>query len=180
MKIKTIEPIAVALPMKKPVQMAGETVAHADNVFVRIESEDGVVGWGEAASAPTMTGETVAGMMAAIELMAPKLLGGAADDFVAASAAIHAQLYGNSGAKAAIEIALHDLVGRATGRPVYALLGGKARSRMAVLAVIGSQDAAADLREALQRWNAGYRAFKIKVGLGAPEADASRAQRTTV
>jgi muconate cycloisomerase len=160
--------------MKKPVQMAGETVAHADNVFVRIESEDGMVGWGEAASAPTMTGETVAGMMAAIELMAPKLLGGAADDFAAASVAMDAQLYGNSGAKAAIEIALHDLVGRATGRPVYAVLGGKARSRMSVLAVIGSEDAAADLREAQQRWNAGYRAFKIKVGLGGPEADAVR------
>jgi muconate cycloisomerase len=173
-KIKRIEPIAVSLPMKKPVQMAGETVVHADNVFVRIESEDGMVGWGEAASAPTMTGETVAGMMAAIELMAPKLLGGAADDFAAASVAMDAQLYGNSGAKAAIEIALHDLVGRATGRPVYALLGGKARSRMAVLAVIGSEDAAADLREAQQRWNAGYRAFKIKVGLGTPEADATR------
>jgi muconate cycloisomerase len=43
-----------------------------------------------------------------------------------------------------------------------------------VLAVIGSEDAAADLREAQQRWNAGYRAFKIKVGLGAPEADATR------
>jgi muconate cycloisomerase len=71
-KIKRIEPIAVSLPMKKPVQMAGETVAHADNVFVRIESEDGMLGWGEAASAPTMTGETVAGMMAAIELMASK------------------------------------------------------------------------------------------------------------
>jgi muconate cycloisomerase len=173
-KIKRIEPIAVSLPMKKPVQMAGETVAHADNVFVRIESDDGVVGWGEAASAPTMTGETVAGMMAAIELMAPKLLGAAADDFVAASAAMDSQLYGNSGAKAAIEIALHDLAGRATGRPVYALLGAKARSRMPVLAVIGSEDAAADLREAQQRWNAGYRAFKIKVGLGAPEADATR------
>jgi muconate cycloisomerase len=173
-KIKRIEPIAVSLPMKKPVQMAGETVAHADNVFVRIESDDGVVGWGEAASAPTMTGETVAGMMAAIELMAPKLLGAAADDFVAASAVMDSQLYGNSGAKAAIEIALHDLAGRATGRPVYALLGAKARSRMPVLAVIGSEDAAADLREAQQRWNAGYRAFKIKVGLGAPEADATR------
>ena len=74
MKIKTIEPIAVSLPMKKPVQMAGETVAQADNVFVRIESDAGVVGWGEAAAAPTMTGETVAGMMAAIELMRPKLL----------------------------------------------------------------------------------------------------------
>ena len=52
MKIKTIEPIAVSLPMLKPVIMAGEEVRRADNVLVRIETDSGVVGWGEAASAP--------------------------------------------------------------------------------------------------------------------------------
>jgi muconate cycloisomerase len=179
-KIKTIEPIAVSLPMKKPVQMAGETVARADNVLVRVESEDGVVGWGEAASAPVMTGETVASMMAAVELIAPGLLKRAADDFAGAAAAMEARLYGNSGAKAAIEIALHDLVGRATGRPVYALFGGRQRSRMPVLAVIGSEDGAADLREAEERWAAGYRAFKIKVGLGSPQADAERTRSVCI
>jgi L-alanine-DL-glutamate epimerase-like enolase superfamily enzyme len=173
-KIKTIEPIAVSLPMKKPVQMAGETVTRADNVLVRIESEDGVVGWGEAASAPTMTGETVASMMAAIELLTPGLLKRSADDFAGAAAAMTARLYGNSCAKAAIEIALHDLVGRATNRPVYSLFGARQRSRMPVLAVIGSLDVAADLREARERFDAGYRAFKIKVGLGSAGADAER------
>ena len=79
MKIKSIEPVAVSLPMKKPVQMSGETVARADNIFVRIEADNGLTGWGEAASAPTMTGETVASMMAAIEFLTPKLLGRAAD-----------------------------------------------------------------------------------------------------
>ncbi len=173
-RIKAIEPIAVSLPMKKPVQMAGETVARADNVFVRIESEDGFVGWGEAASAPTMTGETVASMMAAVELMAPRLVKCAADDFAGAAAAMDAQIYGNSGAKAAIDIALHDLVGRATGRPLHALLGARQRDRMPVLAVIGSDDVAVDLRDAQARYVAGYRAFKIKVGLGAADADAAR------
>ena len=174
MRILAIEPIAVSLPMKKPVQMAGETVARAANVLVRIEAGDGVIGWGEAASAPVMTGETVASMMAAVKHMTSGLLGRSADDFAGAAAAMNAQMYGNSGAKAAIEIALHDLVGRATGRPVYALLGGKQRSRMPVLAVIGSEDALADLREAAARRAAGYRAFKIKVGLGTPQADAER------
>ncbi len=174
MKIKSIEPIAVSLPMTKPVKMAGETVARADNVLLRIESDNGHVGWGEAASAPTMTGETVASMMAAVDHMAPRLLGRPADDFAGASAAMDAQMYGNSGAKAAIEIALHDLVGRATGRPLYALLGAKLRSRIPVLAVIGSADAAGDRREAKERWAAGYRAFKVKVGVGTPEADAER------
>jgi muconate cycloisomerase len=57
--------------VKKPVRMSRETVARADNVFVRIETAD-VTGWGEAASAPTMTGETVASMIAAIEYLTPK------------------------------------------------------------------------------------------------------------
>ena len=88
MRIKTIEPIAVSLPMKKPVKMAGETVTRADNILVRIETDDGAVGWGEAASAPTMTGETVASMMAAVLHMAPGLLKRPADDIAGAAAAM--------------------------------------------------------------------------------------------
>jgi L-alanine-DL-glutamate epimerase-like enolase superfamily enzyme len=178
-KIKVIEPIAVSLPMKKPVQMAGETVARADNVLVRIENAEGVVGWGEAASAPVMTGETVASMMAAVEHMAAGLLARDAFDLAGAAAAMEARMYGNNGAKAAIDIALHDVVGRATGRPVYALLGGKHRTRMAVLAVIGSLDAAADIREAQERFATGYRAFKIKVGIASARADAERTRAIT-
>ena len=173
-RIKTIEPIAVSLPMKKPVKMAGETVTRADNVLVRIESDDGVVGWGEAASAPTMTGETVASMMAAVAHMAPGLLERPADDFAGMAAAMDAQMYGNNGAKAAIEIALHDLVGRATGRPLHALIGEKRRERIALLAVIGTGDTAADLREAHERRGSGYVIFKLKVGVDSPEADAER------
>jgi L-alanine-DL-glutamate epimerase-like enolase superfamily enzyme len=175
-KIKAIEPIAVSLPMHKAVTMAGETVARADNMLIRVASDDGHIGWGEAAAAPTMTGETVPGMMAAVGYLAPPLLGRPADDFAGASAVMDAAMYGNTAAKAAIEMALHDLVARAAGKPLHALFGAKLRSRIAVLAVLGSTDEAADLREARERWAAGYRAFKIKVGLDAPEADAARTQ----
>jgi L-alanine-DL-glutamate epimerase-like enolase superfamily enzyme len=173
-KIKSIEPIAVSLPMKKPVTMAGETVARADNVLVRIESDQGIVGWGEAASAPTMTGETTASMMAAVAHMTPALIGRTADDFAEISAAMDAAMYGNTSAKAAIEIALHDLVARVGRQPLYALFGAKRRNRIPLLAVIGSTDEAADLREAEACWSAGYRAFKIKVGIASAEADAAR------
>jgi L-alanine-DL-glutamate epimerase-like enolase superfamily enzyme len=173
-KIRSIEAFGISLPMKKAVTMAAETVTRADNMLVRVESDTGVVGWGEAASAPTMTGETVASMMAAVSHMAPALLDRAADDFVGASAAMDAAMYGNTGAKAAIDIALHDLAVRAAGQPVHALFGAKARSRIAVLAVIGSTDTDADLREAAERFASGYRAFKIKVGIATPEADGAR------
>src|SRR5262245_43961576 len=160
-KIERVEPIAVAFPMKKPVFMAGVEIRQADNVVVRIESDTGVVGWGEAASAPTMTGETVESMMAAISYISPAVLGREAEDIAGASAAMNIRMYGNQAAKAAIEIALHDLIGRATGAPAYALLGGKRRSRIAVLGVISNGEIAADLRDAAAKKADGFTAFKI-------------------
>ena len=133
MPIKAIEPFAVGLPMVKPLIMAGEEVRRADNVLVRVESDDGLVGWGEAAAAPTMTGETAAGMVAAIHYLAPVLVGRDVADIAGAVQAMDGRMYANHGAKAAIEIALHDLLGRVTGRPVHALIGNKRRSRLALM-----------------------------------------------
>jgi L-alanine-DL-glutamate epimerase-like enolase superfamily enzyme len=157
--ITKIEPLAVRLPMIKPVMMAGEEVRAADNILVRIEADDGLVGWGEAASAPTMTGETIESMIAAVHYLTPALNGRAAVDIAGASAAMDGRMYANHGAKAAIEIALHDLVGRATGRPVHALLGDKRRSRVTVLGVIGGGDVAGDLHDAANKKANGFAAF---------------------
>jgi muconate cycloisomerase len=174
MYIKTIEPIAVSLPMLKPVIMAGEEVRRADNVLVRIEADNGCVGWGEAASAPVMTGETLESIVSAVHYLAPALRGRPAADIAGALVAMDGRMYGNHGAKAAIEIALHDLTGRAEGKPVHALLGAKRRSQVALLAVIGGGDFDGDLRDAEKKKAAGFTAFKIKVGVDTPEADAAR------
>src|SRR5437899_2669257 len=64
--IRRVDAIPVALPLLKPMKMAGVTIAHAYNLLVRIEAADGTVGWGEAASAPTMTGDTLGGLVAAV------------------------------------------------------------------------------------------------------------------
>jgi L-alanine-DL-glutamate epimerase-like enolase superfamily enzyme len=174
--IKSIEPFAVRLPMKKPVIMAGEEVRAAENMLVRIESTDGVIGWGEAASAPVMTGETLASMVAAVAIMTPALIGRDPADLAGARAVMDGKLYGNTGAKAAIEIALHDLAGRASQQPVHALLGGKKRSRMPLLTVIGGGDYDGDLDDAAKKKASGYTMFKIKVGIGSAEQDAARSR----
>jgi L-alanine-DL-glutamate epimerase-like enolase superfamily enzyme len=175
--IKTIEPIAVSLPMLKPVVMAGEVVGAADNVLVRIEAGDGLVGWGEAAAAPTMTGETVASMVAAVHYLVPTLAGRAAGDIDGLMRAMDGRMFGNQAAKAAIEIAVHDLVGKATSRPVHALLGERRRHRMAVLGVIGGGDLDGDLRDAAAKKAAGFTIFKIKVGIDTPAQDAERTRQ---
>jgi muconate cycloisomerase len=174
MKIRRIEPIAVRIPMKKPVVMAGVEIRVAENVLVRLEADNGTAGWGEAASAPTMTGETVESMLAAITYLTPAVVGRAPEEIADLMTALDARMYGNHGAKAAIEIALHDLVGRASGRPAYALLGGNKRSRMPLLGVIGTGDLASDLKQAQSQKAQGYAAFKIKVGIEAPLRDAER------
>jgi muconate cycloisomerase len=176
-KIKRVEPIAVSFPMKKPVFMAGVEIRQADNILVRVEADNAVVGWGEAASAPTMTGETVESMMAAVAYLAAAVEERPAEDIAGTVAAMATRMYANQAAKAAIEMALHDLVGRATGRPAHALLGGKQRSRMAILGVISTGELASDLREAERKKADGYSAFKIKVGIDKPLIDGERTRR---
>jgi muconate cycloisomerase len=173
-RIKTIEPIAVSLPMLKPVIMAGEEVRRADNVLVRIESDDGVVGWGEAAAAPVMTGDTLESIVSAVHYLSSALRGRDAADIAGALFTMDGRMYGNHGAKAAVEIALHDLTGRATGKPVHALLGERKRSRMPLLGVIGGGDYAGDLHDAEKKKAAGFTAYKIKVGIDTPANDAAR------
>src|SRR5256885_13675441 len=71
-----IDAIPVALPLKAPMKMAGITITKAENLLVRVESADGAGGWGEAPSAPTMTGDTLGGLVAAgREHLAPPLSG---------------------------------------------------------------------------------------------------------
>jgi len=175
--IKTIEPIAVSLPMLKPVIMASEEVRRADNVLVRIAADNGLVGWGEAASAPVMTGETLESIVAAVHYLAPALAGREAADIEGALAAMSSRMYGNNSAKAAIEIALHDLAGKAAGKPVHALLGEKKRSRLALLGVIGGGDLEGDLADAAKKKAAGITAYKIKVGVDTPDEDAARTRK---
>src|SRR5262245_51112070 len=74
--IRRVDAIPVALPFKSPMKMSGITIATAENLLVRIEAADGRVGWGEAASAPTMTGDTLGGLVAAVrDHLAPLLIG---------------------------------------------------------------------------------------------------------
>src|SRR3954453_16197469 len=129
MRHKSSERTAFTLPMLKPVIMAGEEVRRADNVLVRIAADNGLVGWGEAASAPVMTGETLKSIVVAVKYLEPALDGRDAVDIDGALAAMDGRMYGNHGAKAAIEIALHDLAGKAAAKPVHALLGDKKRGR---------------------------------------------------
>ena len=174
MKIKSIEPIAISLPMLKPVIMAGEEIHRADNVLVKIETDSGLIGWGEAASAPVMTGDTLESIVSAVHYLEHALRGRPAADIAGALAAMDGRMYGNHGAKAAIEIALHDVTGKETSMPMHALLGDSLRNRAPLMCVVGTGDLDGDLRDAEKKKAAGFTAYKIKVGIDTAEKDAAR------
>jgi muconate cycloisomerase len=170
--IREVQAIPVALPLKKPMKMAGVSIAHAYNLLVRIEAQDGTVGWGEAASAPTMTGDTLGGLVAAVrDHLAPVLIGVDAWMRPKLLRAMHGALIGNTGAHAAVETALIDLAGQAAGVPAIDLVGGARRSAVAPMWLLGNATAEQDIAEAREREREGFRFFKLKVGVKALEAE---------
>jgi muconate cycloisomerase len=169
--VRRVDVIPVALPLNKPMKMAGVTIATADNVLLRIEADGGVVGWGEAASAPTMTGDTQGSLVAAIRHLAPLIVGEDAWMRPALMRKLGHALYGNTGARSAIELALVDLAGRAAGLPAIDLIGGAVRGAVAPMWLLGNATHAEDAAEARQRLAQGFRFFKVKVGARTIEGD---------
>jgi muconate cycloisomerase len=163
--IRRVDAIPVALPLAKPVAMAGGTVSRAFNVLVRIEAADGSVGWGEAASAPTMTGDTLAGLVCAVrDHLAPLLVGEDAWTRPLLTRRMRHALYGNTGAHSAVEMALFDLAGQASGLPLADLAGGAMRRSVAPMWLVGNATPEADIAEAQDKRREGFGFFKLKIG----------------
>src|SRR5258708_7404158 len=164
--IRRVDAIPLALPLVKPVRMAAETVTHARNILVRIETADGVVGWGGAASATSRTGDTLGGLMAAVrDYLSPALIG--ADPWMrpALMKRLRAVLHGNPGAHSAVEMALLDLAGQASGLRLIVLIGGALRREVAPMWLIGNATPDEDVAEAKANAREGIRFFKLKVGV---------------
>jgi len=170
--IRRVDAIPVALPLNKPMKMAGVHITHAQNVIVRIEAKDGTLGWGEAASAPTMTGDTLGGLVAAVrDHLAPVLVGNNGWERPALVHRMNAALFGNSGAHSAVEMALLDLAGRAAKVPLIELIGGAVRAGVAPMWLLGNNTTDEDIAEAHAREAAGFHFFKLKVGVKPLQAE---------
>jgi L-alanine-DL-glutamate epimerase-like enolase superfamily enzyme len=152
---------------------ADATPAAREHVIVTLLDDSGLSGYGEASPLPFFTGETPRGIDHYLRATFLPLLVGR-DPF--ALGAIHAaldRLPGHTSAKAAIDIALHDLQGKLTGRPVVDLLGGPLRERVPVTYPIGIRPVREAVAEAEGAVARGIRTLKLKVGRD-PQADVER------
>ena len=164
--IRRVDAIPVALPLKSPMKMAAETITAAQNLLVRIEAADGTVGWGEAASAPTMTGDTQGGLVAAVrDYLAPLITGKDARTWPDLRKAMHRALAANGGAHSAVEMALLDLIGRATGQRLIDLIAKPRREAVKPMWLLGNPTVEADVAEAQLRQQEGFSLLKLKIGV---------------
>jgi muconate cycloisomerase len=170
--IRRVDAIPVALPLTAPMAMAGVTISEAHNIIVRIEAADGAVGWGEAASAPTMTGDTLGGLVAAVrDHLAPLLIGRDAWTRPALMPILRRALVGNGGAHSAVEMALLDLCGRATGRRLVDIVSRPRRTAVRPMWLLGHATADEDIAEAYARRAQGFHLFKLKIGVKRIDAE---------
>ncbi len=166
LRIRQVEAIPIAVPLAKPMIMAAEHITEAENLVVRLEAENGLVGWGEATVAPTMTGDTLPGIVAAVRKhMAPILTGADALHRAELARRCRRSIEHNGGAKAAVEIALLDLVGKHLGVAAVELVGGPLRRSVENMWLLGNPDVAADIADAKRKRAEGYGYFKLKVGV---------------
>lgn len=141
-------------------------------VIVRIETDEGVTGWGEAQADIGFFGETVEQVRAAVaDYMGPQLIGKDPLDREYLHGVIDYR--GNGCAKSGIDMALHDLAGKVMGVPVSVLLGGRRRTRVPVAVEVAGGRPDAMAKACVDLLAQGVRAFKPKVG-GDPAADADR------
>ncbi|NKC34322.1 muconate/chloromuconate family cycloisomerase [Falsiroseomonas selenitidurans] len=179
--VRRIRSTIVDVPTRRRHKLSSLSVTAQSYVIVEVLLENGAEGVGEAATlgGPRWSEESVEAIKANIDAhLAPALIGQPADRFEAAAARMDAAARRNNAAKAAIETALLDAVGKTLGLPVAALLGGAARESFPVLWTLASGDPGQEIEEAEAKLAARlHRTFKVKIGAQAPEADLARLGR---
>jgi L-alanine-DL-glutamate epimerase-like enolase superfamily enzyme len=165
MKITRVEAWPVSLKLTEPYTIAYESYDRTVNILMRLDTSTGISSWGCAAPDPHVTGETsddvlrtfqdtIEGVLLQTDPLRPVLrlqqLKKAVKDSPAAIAMV--------------DMALHDLLGKVAGLPLYRLLGGY-RSRMLTSVTIGILPVAQTVEKARESVARGFRALKIKGGL---------------
>ncbi|MGD2245706.1 MAG: dipeptide epimerase [Candidatus Aminicenantes bacterium] len=173
MKITRIEAWSLNMHLKEPYTIANETINSTSNVFLRVETDRGITGYGCAAPDLQITGETPESVLKAVdEVMFPLLKGSDPVRLAMLLERLQPNLETQPSAMAAVDMALHDILGKFSGLPLWKLLGGF-RDRIKTSVTIGILPEHETITRAKDFVAQGFRCLKIKGGIDV-EADIAR------
>jgi L-alanine-DL-glutamate epimerase-like enolase superfamily enzyme len=174
MKITGIECIPVAIPFSKPMKMGGGTASVSEAVVVKIHTDEGITGICETGDTSLWyMGESQDSIMYNItRIFGPQiLLGEDPFNIERIIARMDKAARTNNQSKAVIDYALHDIMGKALGVPVYKLLGGLSNPKIPLAFVMSSGTPEEVAEEGRCLIEAGFKALKLKVGAHTIEED---------
>ncbi|HJX12090.1 MAG TPA: mandelate racemase/muconate lactonizing enzyme family protein [Dehalococcoidales bacterium] len=179
MKITKIECIPTSSPIAKVQVLSGSVISTINSVVVKMHTDEGITGIAESGDANVWyMGESMDSIMHLInEVFGPKILLGE-DPFNVEKIVAkmdYAVKYNNQ-AKAVIDFALHDIMGKKLGVPVYKLLGGLSNEKIELGFVIGAGTPEELIEEAQKALKAGFHSIKLKVGALPEEKDIANVQ----
>ncbi|MDH5451093.1 MAG: dipeptide epimerase, partial [Candidatus Bathyarchaeota archaeon] len=168
MKIQQIEAFSVALRYHEPFRIAPSTSTESYNIIVKIHTDYEVFGIGEASPSKRVTHETPQTVMKTLDKIAPHLIGMHPLRIEQIMETMDQTVAGNPSAKAAIDIALHDILGKTARRPLFELLGGYRREVLTDI-TLGIKEPEETTKDAVKAVRRGFRALKVKVGINPKE-----------
>lgn len=164
MKIVRLRTGIIHIPLKKPFKTALRIVEYIEDVIVSIETDTGLVGFGEAPPTASITGDSIESIIYVIENSIKKeIVGMDLDNLESLLTSVDFSTVGNTSAKAAVNIALYDLWGKMLVKPIYQILGGY-RKELVTDITISIGDPPEMASDAVEAVKAGYLTLKIKVG----------------
>ena len=165
------------LELREPYSYAGATLTHIPSVIVRMQTDDGLEGWGETCPlGPTYQPAHADGAITAIKEMAGAIVGGSALPRQL-GVRMDGALEGHRYAKAALDIAAWDILGKSAGLPLNRLLGGALSNPVPSYYAIAPLEPDEVVRIALDRVAEGYQALQLKIGSGDVEQDCETVRR---
>jgi L-alanine-DL-glutamate epimerase-like enolase superfamily enzyme len=162
-KIVRAEAIPVELKLKEPFVIANETTEVADNIFIRLETETGIVGWG-CSTPDAVTSETKETVLKNFEVAKRLVVGCDPTRINLVNFALENELSGNPSLKAGVNMALYDIIGKMAGMPLFRLLGGY-REKIATSVTVGLNPTDLMVEKAKQIVSAGFKFIKVKCGI---------------
>ena len=176
MKIVKIEAWPVKMHLSEPYQIAYETVEEVTNIFLRIETNQGINGYGCAAPDLHVTGETPEGVLRAFnDIIGPSITGSDPLRPVMLLERLKALLENRPSALAATDMALLDIMGKVSNLPLWRLLGGY-RDRMKTSVTIGILPEKETVEHARNWISQGFTSLKLKGGIHM-ESDVERVMK---
>ena len=175
MKIEDIETYSVSIPLVKDYKVSFGTITHARSVIVKIVTDTGHVGYGEADPLINFLEESVEGVPVLVKKhLLPVLVGCEVFDRELIHTRMNRAVKGNRFAKGSIDTALYDLAGKELGIPVHDLVGGCLRDRFPVMWPLGANDPEETARDAADAVREKYGTLMIKGGTDSVKTEIER------